>query len=685
VLPRTHPQIGPAGPAAASRDNEPRRPPPPPRPPISFAAVAASSRPVQPTGPLISMGYMLPRPAKVRIIEVKPAPAVTVTATMAGVRRVLRCAAFTDDERKSLRELPGTPSLAAALRVRIEDAARGNALAASINDILRGAVPSEDPKGDECMEPSVREGQHKGLIGIASIDPTAGSAGTTVHLRPPMRRRDNEWQCAILPPRDAECWPIGLFELMKKENLLTDCGARIVYGADGAGPWLSATVPTGKYIDLVSWCHRKRVTVRCTSQPNLWAVHIPAASEQRVTCERIDRVQETVGSAATGWGMPEYIEHDGQSIMRLTFETAPAWAPPQEGLRFQDEDGDADAYLIAPTPQSDAAEVKAAKLPVPGMTPQRTAPRPTTTVTGTTPKTPSTSTAIPSASIRTPRSPPLAVPERSARKRPRRDLPTDDPPDADGDAVPGTGSVAADSVAVDGDTDSTFRARSAGARPSQKPTTPRLPPRKAAEAVTPRDCTPPLATCVAAPTSADVRGADGDAVAAPCATASASTSSLAPRPPTPPSASPFSSAIAPRPPSPPNLRRGSGLPNFPPLPPPSAAAAGELSGTGGKYEFYAVAIGHDGPRLYTSWAETSKAVLGYKGSKFKGFHSRDAAEAFLPARQSRTARHAASTPLAVDTAPSTAGSSDLRHPSPSGAPAGEAVSVNTRDDEDCNA
>ena len=36
-------------------------------------------------------------------------------------------------------------------------------------------------------------------------------------------------------------------------------------------------------------------------------------------------------------------------------------------------------------------------------------------------------------------------------------------------------------------------------------------------------------------------------------------------------------------------------------------------------KYYAVRLGHDGPQVYTSWADCEKAVKGFKGAKFKSF------------------------------------------------------------------
>jgi hypothetical protein len=380
----------------------------PPRLKLSFATAAASGKPVQRN--LLPMGYPLPRPTKVRIIQVKRRSAVTVTTTVAGVHRVLRHASLNDDERSTLRELPGAPQHAAALRIRVADDTRGMALVTSINEILRGHVDASEDAGGRPSKKATDEQQPKGIIGIASMDPVDDN-GITVHLRPPLRRRGNAWSCAILPEEDADCWPIALYSLMNRERLLTEHGAGIAFHSDQAGPWLSGVVTTGKYNELAAWCHRRRVALRCASPPRMWAVHFTAARQERLTCERIDDLRDAIGDSATGWGMPEYIDLDGKSVVRITFEAADGWAPPDETIRLQDAEGDTDVVFLAPRPREGAEdELKAARAPVPAAKPKNI-PHPTTI----------TPRLAPPPVIRSP--PPRATP--NGRKRPRPASPSD--------------------------------------------------------------------------------------------------------------------------------------------------------------------------------------------------------------------------------------------------------------------
>ena len=46
-------------------------------------------------------------------------------------------------------------------------------------------------------------------------------------------------------------------------------------------------------------------------------------------------------------------------------------------------------------------------------------------------------------------------------------------------------------------------------------------------------------------------------------------------------------------------------------------------------KYYAVRQGHDGPQVYTSWADCEKAVKGFKGAKFKSFLTEEAANDYL--------------------------------------------------------
>lgn len=46
-------------------------------------------------------------------------------------------------------------------------------------------------------------------------------------------------------------------------------------------------------------------------------------------------------------------------------------------------------------------------------------------------------------------------------------------------------------------------------------------------------------------------------------------------------------------------------------------------------KYYAVRLGHDGPQVYTSWADCEKAVKGFKGAKFKSFLTEEGAQAYL--------------------------------------------------------
>jgi len=46
-------------------------------------------------------------------------------------------------------------------------------------------------------------------------------------------------------------------------------------------------------------------------------------------------------------------------------------------------------------------------------------------------------------------------------------------------------------------------------------------------------------------------------------------------------------------------------------------------------KYYAVRIGHDGPKVYTSWDECSKAVKGCKGADFKSFSTEEDAKLYL--------------------------------------------------------
>ncbi|KFM24188.1 Ribonuclease H [Auxenochlorella protothecoides] len=48
----------------------------------------------------------------------------------------------------------------------------------------------------------------------------------------------------------------------------------------------------------------------------------------------------------------------------------------------------------------------------------------------------------------------------------------------------------------------------------------------------------------------------------------------------------------------------------------------------GKYSVYAVASGRN-PGLYSSWGETESQVRQYSGSQYKGFHSVEAAQAYM--------------------------------------------------------
>lgn len=51
----------------------------------------------------------------------------------------------------------------------------------------------------------------------------------------------------------------------------------------------------------------------------------------------------------------------------------------------------------------------------------------------------------------------------------------------------------------------------------------------------------------------------------------------------------------------------------------------------GKYSVYAVASGRN-PGLYSSWGETESQVRQYSGSQYKGFHSVEAAQAYMESR-----------------------------------------------------
>jgi viroplasmin and RNaseH domain-containing protein len=70
-----------------------------------------------------------------------------------------------------------------------------------------------------------------------------------------------------------------------------------------------------------------------------------------------------------------------------------------------------------------------------------------------------------------------------------------------------------------------------------------------------------------------------------------------------------------------------------------------------RFPFYAVATGHGGPSIYTSWGEASKAVTGFKQAKYKGFHARKDAEAYLTAAADRSPPDTAATSASGGAAP----------------------------------
>ena len=45
--------------------------------------------------------------------------------------------------------------------------------------------------------------------------------------------------------------------------------------------------------------------------------------------------------------------------------------------------------------------------------------------------------------------------------------------------------------------------------------------------------------------------------------------------------------------------------------------------------FYAVARGRSGERIYRTWGECAEQVLGYKGARFKGFATREECWEFI--------------------------------------------------------
>lgn len=115
-----------------------------------YAAIAAGKPPGAAGTPMrrtieeMYPSFIMPRPAKIKVVEIAPCPAVTVTGTMSGVRRALNLAPFSDAERKTVRELPGTVHQAAVLRVRVESQDRAGQLADMINKILAGHLPPRD-------------------------------------------------------------------------------------------------------------------------------------------------------------------------------------------------------------------------------------------------------------------------------------------------------------------------------------------------------------------------------------------------------------------------------------------------------------------------------------------------------------------------------------------------------------
>jgi hypothetical protein len=564
------------------------------------------------------IGFLVPPPKKIRVISVIPEMAVTVTGTTAAIKRVAKHVR-TEYSDRDIIELPGTAIHAAALRVSLVDCGdegddggqSGDAerVLDRIRQLLVGDIDE-----DTQLPP---------VLGVASVGIACVDGMVKVHVRPQMSLRDGKWECKVAR---GDRWPVELHEMLAGKGMIEQEGASLTYLPDQSGPWLSGWANVQGFLSLRKWCKDQRVTVRCSSPPKQWAAMCEAAEDPTMSISRVAMIRDQF--RAIEWGEPEYFVKADKTHIRIEFYVEDGWTMPDDTLVIRDTEGDVQVQLYAPSAtrvgvveRSEDTETKAAKLSLTRQPPrgrQQATPAAGAAAAQQKDAAKARSAASDAAGHRGHGAATVARPDAGPARKRTRNGRNIDSRDDEGTASDNAG------MHVDAEASASAPVRTS------------LPTPAAARGRGQRG-----ATAVASAASSASASASASSSSATSASSSSAQSSSAGRSPSgasaptakvaaaAPAAGP-SSAVAPAPPAGPVLagrerRLGDAADDFPPLPAPEVSPP-----FGGKKKtFYAVAVGRDGPKVYTSWEAARAAVEKHPGAKHKSFATQAEAVIYL--------------------------------------------------------
>lgn len=269
-------------------------------------------------------------------VAIQRGPTVTVVAARAAVRAALAKANLEPQEQLSTQLVAGSASRMAAASVRVADDTR--------------AVQLEHKLRDGILEAGA-------LAVVMRSDPTR-ARGTTVRLRPSIRKdADGGYRCDLLGG-PAGAWPLRLQQMLEEKDLTVHGAVGIV--CVNSTPWLEVAARSGRWNALLQWATERRVNVEYEAPPKMWGVLIPAVEHDVARqADRIYTVKKLIG-IEDGWAEAETVQWKGKPHVRLNLEAPDGWRPVEVAWILEDEEERAEVRMTAPQESAgvDADEVE---------------------------------------------------------------------------------------------------------------------------------------------------------------------------------------------------------------------------------------------------------------------------------------------------------------------------------------